>query len=881
MKLLKCMLIVLGIFGFFNISSLFAETGVAPDLWRHISLGQEITADGLELVQNPDGLWRATEVGGQSCIEMLPNPISKAACLYFAVADDYIYDNALDVFLSFDYFDRGTGYVGVEYDDGVEPYRQATSIALTHKNTWVRQTISLTRVGFTNQQANAADFRLVVPDTAAALLALKNVYVWRAPGPYIAPLNEDFSGESFSSDDDLVFSYYFYWYDIYSGAHVWDNAQHTDDALQDHPSTFENFSFKSVEWHKRELLDMLDARIDVLLPVYWGSAQEMATWSVEGLENLVLAEQELIAEGITPPKIGMFFDTSTLQYGEYVLRAESTPTDLNTAFGRGFFFKHIRDFYSLIPPVLWARIDGKPVVWLYAAAFATNGNQNLVNYVNNHFTSSFPDLQPYIVRETSWNLNTANDYAWGAALNGVQICGVAAVGPGYNDSAVPGRTTPIRDREAGGFYERNWQKVLGSGRHLAVIETWNELHEGTDICQTREYGRQYIELTADFARKFKQPTKFFAFEPQSWAGVLQPACSLSVQDRKFGIRPESAAGAYSEDSGETWRPWPVTCSGQAGAKAIEKIVARQIPFTQTASMLGTPNYVRFSIINANGDTAFSPAFGVFNGRPPDYAASIILGVAPQMSGIAQSFQRNDDGWSAATTIGGVPCTCNWVTNPSPYPGRYLYFNVADSLVYAGSHPEAWISITYYDTSATGRIELQYDSEGADLSHKYQSGGSVSPSNTRQWKTAVFHVAKVYFANRQNGMSDFRFYCSGVMFLSRVSVRSTEPVGIEHKLGDGRALLPEPVHLSQNYPNPFNQQTRIDYDLSRPAHVRLTVYDVRGRQVQTLAERFFAAGSHQSVWDGCDQAGRAVASGVYVCELDVGALRQIRRLVLLR
>jgi hypothetical protein len=864
-----------------GLSLVFTAFGNAFELWRDISLGPEIQTNGIQLVSNPDGLWQVTELGGQSCIEMQPNPVSKSASLYFAVDDAYIFNNAHDVFLSIDYFDRGAGFLTIEFDDGAQPYKQAANILLKNQNKWVKQTFNLSQVGFTNQQANAADFRLTIADTALALPALKRIYVWRAPGPYIAPQRTDFSGESFTRNDDLVFTYFFYWYDIYSGAHIWDNAERTDDALQDHPASLEDFSFKSVAWHKRELRDMLAAKIDVILPIYWGSAQEMATWSVEGLEKLVQAEQELLAEGIIPPKIGLFFDTSTLQYGEYVLRSETTPIDLNTALGRAFFFKQIRDFFSLIPPALWARIDGKPVVWLYAAGFTTNANQTLVNYVNEHFATSFPTLQPYIVRETSWNMQTDNDYAWGAALNGAQICGVAGVGPGYNDSAVPGRTTPIRDREAGDFYRRNWEQVLGSGRHLAVVETWNELHEGTDICDSREYGRQYIELTAESATKFKQTTKFFAFEPQRWAGVLQPTCSLSVQDQKIGILPESAASAYSEDGGKTWRPWPATCSGPTGTKSVAQIVARQVPFTQNASMAATPNYIRFSMVNAAGDTVTSPAFTVFNGRPPDYIARITLGAPPQFFGITQSFQQNDDGWSAATTLGGVPCGYNLVANPSPYAGRYLYFNIADSLVFAGSHAEAWITIDYYDTSATGRIELQYDSEGTELSHKYKAGGSVNPSNTRRWKSASFYVKPVYFGNRQNGISDFRFYTSGVMFLSRVSVRSTEAVGVGRQPGKGGALLPEAIRLSQNYPNPFNQTTRIRFDLAQPGSVRLTIFDVQGRQVQTLADRVFAAGTHQSVWDGCNRAGEAVASGVYLCALEAGAQREIRRLVLLR
>ncbi len=848
------------------------------DLWRHVDLGSPMIENGVRLIDNADGQWQLTYLD-RLCIEMTPNGVSRKACLYFAVDDDYIFDDAFDVFVTIEYFDRGVGIFAVEFDDGNEPYQHVADVIVKGSNRWVKQTVVLPKVGFTNGEANGADFRLVVEDTAKMLLAVDKVYVWKAPGEYIAPLYEDFSGDSFNADDELIFTYFFYWYDIYSGFHIWDNAEQTDDALQDHPPTMDGFSFESVDWHKQELRDMMDAGIDVIMPVYWGSAKEMERWSVEGLMNLVYAEEELIEEGLEPPKIALFLDTSTLQYGEYVLKSEDAPTDLSTDFGKSFFFKHIRDFYSLVPPTMWARIDGKPVVWLYAAGFAQNADQSLVSYVNEHFRAAFPSLQPYIVRETSWNIATDNDYAWGAALSGAKILGVASVGPGYNDSAVPGRTTPITDREEGDFYQRNWQKVLASGRNLVVVETWNEFHEGTDICHSREYGRQYIDITADFVRLLKQSTKFFSFAPTGWTGTLHPTCLVLVQDKQNGLQPSTVACQYSEDAGKSWLPWTASCTGAAGTKSVETISAAEIPFSQNA-LMQTQNYLRFSIVNAVGDTMLSPLFGVRNGTPPDFQAEIVLGDNARGEGISQSNYTSDDGWSASTTVGGRSCVYNMVENPSPYPGRYLYFNVADSLIFAGSHPHVWLVVDYYDTSATDRIELQYDSPGGDLSQKYKSGGAVTVGRSRLWKRAVFQLSDAWFANRENGQSDFRFYTPGVMFLSRISVSSTEPTGVRDEERRVAEMMPNGFRLRQNVPNPFNESTMLVYELSQPARVSLTIYDVNGRRVTTLVDGREEAGRHWVTWSG--KSGRGpVSSGLYLAVLTVDNRRDIRRLILLK
>ena len=88
-------------------------------------------------------------------------------------------------------------------------------------------------------------------------------------------------------------------------------------------------------------------------------------------------------------------------------------------------------------------------------------------------------------------------------------------------------------------------------------------------------------------------------------------------------------------------------------------------------------------------------------------------------------------------------------------------------------------------------------------------------------------------------------------------------------------------LYQNVPNPFNPQTSIRYDLPLSARVRLLIVDVAGRRVRTLVDEEQAAGSRAAIWNGRDDAGHAVASGVYFYVLDAGKQRLTRKLVLLK
>lgn len=94
------------------------------------------------------------------------------------------------------------------------------------------------------------------------------------------------------------------------------------------------------------------------------------------------------------------------------------------------------------------------------------------------------------------------------------------------------------------------------------------------------------------------------------------------------------------------------------------------------------------------------------------------------------------------------------------------------------------------------------------------------------------------------------------------------------------LIPTDFALSQNYPNPFNPETIISYSLPKTATVRLTIYNVFGRMIRTLVDGSMKPGEHRIVWDGRDNQGRKVASGVYFYKLEAGEFRAMKKMILL-
>ncbi len=94
-------------------------------------------------------------------------------------------------------------------------------------------------------------------------------------------------------------------------------------------------------------------------------------------------------------------------------------------------------------------------------------------------------------------------------------------------------------------------------------------------------------------------------------------------------------------------------------------------------------------------------------------------------------------------------------------------------------------------------------------------------------------------------------------------------------------LPMVTRLNPNVPNPFNPMTKISFDLSQGGAVRLGIYDVRGSLVRRLVGENLTAGSHTVAWDGTDDGGRSVSSGVYLYRLESPTGVQERKMVLVR
>ena len=96
-----------------------------------------------------------------------------------------------------------------------------------------------------------------------------------------------------------------------------------------------------------------------------------------------------------------------------------------------------------------------------------------------------------------------------------------------------------------------------------------------------------------------------------------------------------------------------------------------------------------------------------------------------------------------------------------------------------------------------------------------------------------------------------------------------------------SIIPGEFALAQNYPNPFNPETKIQYSIPVQTNVELGIYNILGQKVTTLVSGVQTAGNYGITWNGKDNSGRSVASGVYFYQLRAGNNEIVKKMMLMK
>ena len=144
-------------------------------------------------------------------------------------------------------------------------------------------------------------------------------------------------------------------------------------------------------------------------------------------------------------------------------------------------------------------------------------------------------------------------------------------------------------------------------------------------------------------------------------------------------------------------------------------------------------------------------------------------------------------------------------------------------------------------------------------------------NDHAFSMALDSSGNVYVTGESEGDGTDYDYCTIKYFQT--------PSAVKDESGDGEK--PSEFQLSQNYPNPFNPNTKIDFTLTKSGFVTLRIYDTLGRKVRTLVSQELSSGYKSVIWDGKNEDGKEVASGVYFYQLKVGDFSEPKKMLLLK
>ena len=187
-----------------------------------------------------------------------------------------------------------------------------------------------------------------------------------------------------------------------------------------------------------------------------------------------------------------------------------------------------------------------------------------------------------------------------------------------------------------------------------------------------------------------------------------------------------------------------------------------------------------------------------------------------------------------------------------------------------------VEIFYTGAGGNGawNIGLATSSDGDNFT-KYSGNPIFTSGASNTWdEDVVAYPAVIYDPN----LSSYRiWYSGGDANHVQIGYATATTTSIEDK----EHVLIETYILNQNYPNPFNPITSIQYSLPEAEQVKVTIFDIQGQEVARLQDGSSPQGNYEVQWNGRDQFGYLVATGVYFCRLEAGSYEKTIKMLMIK
>ena len=178
-------------------------------------------------------------------------------------------------------------------------------------------------------------------------------------------------------------------------------------------------------------------------------------------------------------------------------------------------------------------------------------------------------------------------------------------------------------------------------------------------------------------------------------------------------------------------------------------------------------------------------------------------------------------------------------------------------------------VTY---SKEGKITIKGKRFGRLMDKVFINGKKIKSKFIKKWQSKKIIITNYALTK---GKYEFKIFVNGIesnIYLYKVK----KPQNLSKK-----SLLPNKFLLSQNYPNPFNPTTEINYIIPEVAYVNLSIFNPSGVKIKTLTNENKNEGSYKILWDGTNEMGFKVGSGIYFYRIKAGKFIKVKKMILLR
>ncbi|MHB9027328.1 MAG: FlgD immunoglobulin-like domain containing protein [Candidatus Latescibacterota bacterium] len=235
-------------------------------------------------------------------------------------------------------------------------------------------------------------------------------------------------------------------------------------------------------------------------------------------------------------------------------------------------------------------------------------------------------------------------------------------------------------------------------------------------------------------------------------------------------------------------------------------------------------------------------------------------------------------------LGNAWTPASKVAKAAPAPGVAFDMNAE----YNADNSTYFVTVNAQDAAGINGIgfTLKYDAEKYEFVSDAISGLSSDVKVIKADQAGIVSIASYYGSDKFDGTITLGFKAKGQISEMNVEMVNAEAAinGVIGSVSNATVTLkavPTVYALSQNFPNPFNPTTTIEYSIPKAGHTTLAIYNVAGQKVRTLINESQAASFYKVVWDGRNDNGESVATGMYFYKLVSGNYSKIVKMTLMK